>query len=74
MHGADNKQVNLPRKVPVYIAYFMTIVDGGQLYFGNDLYDRDNKLVQETRDATLMSPETVEAQRVLREMAARAGH
>jgi len=74
MHGTDNKQVNLPRKVPVYIAYFTTIVDGGQLYFGNDLYDRDNKLVQETRDATLTSPETVEAQRVLREMAARAGH
>jgi murein L,D-transpeptidase YcbB/YkuD len=74
MHGADNKQINLPRKVPVYIAYFTTIVDNGQLYFGNDLYDRDNKLVQETRDASLTNPATVEAQRVLREMAARAAN
>lgn len=72
MRGSDNKQVNLPRKVPVYIAYFTTMVDNGQLFFGNDLYDRDNKLVIETRDATSARPETVEAQRVLREMAARA--
>jgi murein L,D-transpeptidase YcbB/YkuD len=72
MHGSDNKQINLPRKVPVYIAYFTTIVDSGQLYFGNDLYDRDNKLVQETRDAGMTNPEVLAAQRMLREMAARA--
>jgi murein L,D-transpeptidase YcbB/YkuD len=72
MHGTDNRQINLPRKVPVYIAYFTTIVENGQLYFGNDLYDRDNKLVQETRDSTLPNAETIEAQRAFGEMAARA--
>jgi murein L,D-transpeptidase YcbB/YkuD len=72
MHGADNRQINLPRKVPVYIAYFTTMVDNGQLYFGNDLYDRDNKLVLETRDSSIPNAETLEAQRVIGEMAARA--
>jgi L,D-transpeptidase YcbB len=69
MHGANNRQVTLPEKIPVYIVYFTTIVENGELYFGNDLYDRDSKLVQETRNAALPTPETIEAQRVLRGMA-----
>ena len=40
MHGADNPQVNLPKKLPVYIVYFTTYVDDGQLFFGNDLSGR----------------------------------
>jgi murein L,D-transpeptidase YcbB/YkuD len=46
MHsGADNQQITLPKKIPVYITYFTAYVDGGQLRFGNDLYDRDDELV-----------------------------
>src|SRR5258707_11522881 len=35
MHGADNHQVNLPKKIPVYIVYFTSYVSDGQLYFAN---------------------------------------
>jgi murein L,D-transpeptidase YcbB/YkuD len=69
MQGADNHQVNLPRKLPVYITYFTAFVADGQLYFGNDLYDRDNKLVKELESAAIESPETVKAQQTLRAMA-----
>ena len=44
--GPDNRTVKLPRKVPVYIGYFTTYSRDGQLYFGNDLYDRDGSLVE----------------------------
>src|SRR5205814_6448769 len=43
--GGDNKGVKLPRKIPVYIAYGTAYVRDGQLYFGNDLYHRDDELV-----------------------------
>jgi murein L,D-transpeptidase YcbB/YkuD len=69
MHGTDNHQVNLPHKVPVYIVYFTTFVDEGQLRFGNDLYDRDSRLVQEMQTAALPSAGAVEAQRALRALA-----
>ena len=46
VHQADARRagqppVNLQRKIPVYIVYFTTYVKDGELYFGNDLYDRD---------------------------------
>ncbi|MEP6858507.1 MAG: L,D-transpeptidase family protein, partial [Gemmatimonadales bacterium] len=41
----DNKSVKVSRKIPVYITYFTTYIEDGQLYFGNDLYNRDDKLV-----------------------------
>jgi murein L,D-transpeptidase YcbB/YkuD len=44
--GADNQQVNLPQSIPVYIAYFTAYARDGQLYFGNDVYDRDRDIVQ----------------------------
>ena len=44
-NGPDNRTVTLPRKIPVYIAYFTTYARDGQLYYGNDLYDRDSSLV-----------------------------
>jgi murein L,D-transpeptidase YcbB/YkuD len=69
MHGSDNHSVRVPKKLPVYIVYFTTFVEGGQLHFGNDLYDRDNKLVQEMKAATI-SPTTLQAQQALRKMAA----
>lgn len=69
MHGADNHAVGLPKKIPVYIVYFTTFVQDGQLDFGNDLYDRDNRLVQELSDTAMPSPQTVQAQNTLRSLA-----
>ena len=69
MQGSDNHQVNLPKKLPVYITYFTTYVSGGQLNFGNDLYDRDSKLVALLESAGLSSPATIEAQAKLRALA-----
>jgi L,D-transpeptidase YcbB len=69
MQGSDNHQVNLPKKLPVYITYFTTYVKGGQLNFGNDLYDRDSKLVTLLESEGLSSPATVEAQAKLRALA-----
>ncbi|MEO7998765.1 MAG: L,D-transpeptidase family protein, partial [Gemmatimonadaceae bacterium] len=44
--GPDNHRVNLERKLPVYIVYFTTYMRDGVLHFGNDIYDRDDALVQ----------------------------
>jgi murein L,D-transpeptidase YcbB/YkuD len=69
MHGADNHQVNVPQKIPVYIVYFTTFVQDGQLNFGNDLYDRDSKLVAQMTEAAMPTSETTEAQASLRALA-----
>ncbi|MEO7084198.1 MAG: L,D-transpeptidase family protein [Gemmatimonadaceae bacterium] len=70
MHGTtDNKTVKLQSKIPVYIVYFTTYVRDGQLYFGNDLYERDSKLVEQIESAATLSPETVQAQQALRALA-----
>ncbi|MDB4874794.1 MAG: ErfK/YbiS/YcfS/YnhG family protein [Gemmatimonadetes bacterium] len=69
MDGADNHQVTLPKKLPVYIVYFTTFVNDGQLNFGNDLYDRDSKLVKELQGVAMPSPETLKAQQTLRALA-----
>jgi L,D-transpeptidase YcbB len=45
MSGGDNRTVRLPKKIPVYITYGTAFVRNGALYFGNDLYHRDDKLV-----------------------------
>jgi murein L,D-transpeptidase YcbB/YkuD len=73
-HGANNHEVTLPHKVPVYIVYFTTFVDAGQLYFGNDLYERDSKLVDRMQSVALPTSETREAQRALRAMADSVSH
>lgn len=59
--GPDNRTVNLPSKIPVYIVYFTTYVQGGQLNFGNDVYDRDSKLVAEMKEAAMPTKETADA-------------
>jgi murein L,D-transpeptidase YcbB/YkuD len=70
MHnGSNNRQVKLPAKIPVYIVYFTTFVEGGKLHFGNDLYDRDSQLVNALQNVAMPSQGTVEAQRALRELA-----
>ncbi len=68
MHGKDNHAVQLPKKIPVYIVYFTAFVQDGHLNFGNDLYDRDSKLVAQMKAATT-TPETQAAQDSLRALA-----
>ena len=52
--GRDDHRVNLPRTIPVFIVYFTTYVKNDQLFFGNDLYHRDDALVKAV--ATAASP------------------
>ena len=50
MHGPDNRTVTLERKIPVYIVYFTAYGLDGQLYFGDDIYGRDDALEEEMAD------------------------
>ena len=59
--GPDNTPVKLPRKLPVYITYGTAYVRDGLLYFGNDLYHRDDKLVQAAAAGALPSARVVQA-------------
>jgi murein L,D-transpeptidase YcbB/YkuD len=72
MHGSDNNAVKVPQKIPVYITYGTAYVRDGQLYFGNDLYDRDDKLVAQVMRGAIPTPETVQAVQALRKIAARS--
>ncbi|HUR00368.1 MAG TPA: L,D-transpeptidase family protein [Gemmatimonadaceae bacterium] len=65
----DNKSVKVPSKIPVYITYFTTYVTNGQLYFGNDLYNRDDKLVPAVMPGAMPSKEVVDAVQALRRIA-----
>jgi murein L,D-transpeptidase YcbB/YkuD len=67
--GKDNQQVRLPKKIPVYIAYGTAYVRDGQLYFGNDLYHRDDQLVKAIATGALVSPNAVKAMEGLRRIA-----
>lgn len=44
--GLDNESTKLSKKIPVYIVYATAYERDGQLYFGNDLYSRDEALIQ----------------------------
>jgi murein L,D-transpeptidase YcbB/YkuD len=59
--GPDNASVKLPQKLPVYITYGTAYVRDGQLYFGNDLYHRDDKLVQAAAVGAMPSARVVQA-------------
>jgi len=72
MHGTDNNAVKVPQKIPVFITYGTAYIRDGQLYFGNDLYDRDDKLVAQVLRGALPSPETVAAVQALRRIAAKS--
>ncbi len=67
----DNRSVKVPQKIPVYITYGTAYMKDGLLYFGNDLYDRDDKLVAQVLRGALPSSETVQAVQALRRIAAR---
>jgi len=49
--GANNTSVRIGEKLPVYIVYFTSYARDGQLYFGDDLYGRDDAL-----EAKMQSP------------------
>ncbi|HMG70809.1 MAG TPA: L,D-transpeptidase family protein [Gemmatimonadaceae bacterium] len=65
----DNKSVKVPQKIPVYITYFTTYMNNGQLYFGNDLYNRDDKLVPIVMAGAMPSKDVVDAIQALRRIA-----
>ena len=70
MHdGPDDRGVRLPRKIPVYITYFTAYINDGQLYFGNDLYGRDDKLVAVVMSGAMPSKGIVDAVQALRRIA-----
>jgi len=69
-NGSNNQQVKLPRKIPVFIVYGTAYIRNGQLYFGNDLYDRDGDVVQAVAEGAMPSAQTVQALQALRRIAA----
>ena len=50
-NGADNHPVGVKPKIPVYIVYFTSYIRDGQLYWGSDVYKRDDQLEQKVKDA-----------------------
>jgi len=66
--GTDNRSVRLPRKLPVYITYFTTYTRDGQLYFGNDLYGRDDKLVEQIASGSVANPDAARNLEALRKL------
>jgi len=54
MHDDKNdRHVAVSPKIPVYIVYLTSYVRDGALHFGNDLYSRDQALVEAVRKAAL---------------------
>jgi murein L,D-transpeptidase YcbB/YkuD len=70
MEGEKNdRRVNLPQKIPVYIVYLTTYVQDGRLYFGNDLYARDEPLIKAIAGGAAPSPEVLRQLETLRRLA-----
>jgi murein L,D-transpeptidase YcbB/YkuD len=67
--GGDNRSVKLPKKIPVYIAYGTAYLRDGQLYFGNDLYHRDDQLVKAVAEGAVVSSRAVAAIEELKRVA-----
>jgi murein L,D-transpeptidase YcbB/YkuD len=64
----NDRRVNLPQKIPVFIVYFTTYVRGGELYFGNDLYARDEPLIKAVSGGS-PTPEALRQLETLRRLA-----
>lgn len=67
-NGPDNRTVNVPRKIPVYIIYQTAYMRDGQLWFGNDLYLRDDRLAQAVVGGAMPSGAAVRAVELLRKL------
>jgi murein L,D-transpeptidase YcbB/YkuD len=65
--GRDDHRVNLKKKIPVYIVYFTTYLKNGELYYGNDLYRRDDTLVQQIASAAESDSASARAVQTLRQ-------
>jgi murein L,D-transpeptidase YcbB/YkuD len=50
-NGSDNHSVRIPHKIPVYIVYFTAYYRDGELYFGDDIYGRDDALEKQVVEA-----------------------
>jgi murein L,D-transpeptidase YcbB/YkuD len=68
MNG-ETRQVGLKRKIPVYIVYFTAYVRDGTLWFANDLYERDSKLVKLVERSAIPSAREVALLTELRKLA-----
>jgi murein L,D-transpeptidase YcbB/YkuD len=71
--GPDNRTITLKKGIPVYITYFTTYVADGQLYFGNDLYRRDDSLVETMQPGALPSEDALRVTRALHAVADKWG-
>jgi murein L,D-transpeptidase YcbB/YkuD len=67
-NGSNNRHVKLPNSIPVYIAYMTTFVRDGHVWFGNDLYNRDQKLAEAVWGGAMPSGAAVRAIAALREL------
>jgi murein L,D-transpeptidase YcbB/YkuD len=56
----DDRHVAVKEKIPVYIVYMTTYVRDGVLHFGNDLYSRDQALVEAVRTAAMPEPSVLD--------------
>jgi murein L,D-transpeptidase YcbB/YkuD len=68
MNGST-RQVVLREKIPVYIVYFTAYVRDGTLWFANDLYERDSKLVKVVERSAIPSPREVALLAEIRKLA-----
>jgi murein L,D-transpeptidase YcbB/YkuD len=64
--GADNTPVSVRPKIPVYIVYFTSYVRDGRIYFGDDVYGRDDALEQKVAsgvDGTRSAEDSIPAKK-----------
>lgn len=62
----NNKSVKAPDGIAVYIVYFTTIVRNGRVDFRNDLYQRDDRLVEAVALGAAPSAEVMHSAEALR--------
>lgn len=67
-NGPDDHTVKLPRQIPVYITYTTTFMRDGQLWFGNDLYHRDDQLAQAVAAGAMPTGQAVREIELLRKL------
>jgi murein L,D-transpeptidase YcbB/YkuD len=69
--GRPNRYAPLPRKLPVFIIYLTAFTRDGELFFGNDLYARDDALVRRLASAATPAARTARALEALGSLVAR---
>jgi murein L,D-transpeptidase YcbB/YkuD len=60
-NGSDNNAVRVSPKIPVYIVYFTSYVRDGRIYFGDDVYGRDDALLQKVARLGVHQPAVMQA-------------